>query len=193
MKKILIQLGLFLLLSFKVSAQEDDRFNFNNLYFFGQGGVVDNYDVFIRGGAFLQLEKDYFQISIASASDGQSEEQKRFHQSHKNCECSVDRRAIDAINFEYGKVLRFFRRQQLSVSSGLSIVTKTDPNEIFNQSKQPWEEERFVKKITVGLPYELKYSLMVNRGIGIGCSYYGNVNAKKSFNGISFGIAIGLF
>lgn len=193
MKKILIPVILLSLLSFKLAAQNRDRFNFDNLYFFGQFGNIDDYNTFAQVGAFLQFEQHYFKISVAGGYDGQSEEQKRFHYSHKDCECRVETRGIDAVNFEYGKVLRFFRRQQLSLSSGFSIVTKTDPNEVFNQSKQPWEEERFIKKATVGLPYELRYSLMVNRGIGLGCSYYGNLNAKKSFNAVSFGVAFGLF
>lgn len=193
MKKISIQLVILLSLFFKATAQEDRRLNFDNMYFFGQFGMIDDYDSFVQGGTFIQLEKHYFRISVAAGSDGQSQEQKRFHHSHNNCECSVDTRGISAVNFEYGKALKFFRRQQINFSSGLSIVTKTDPNETFNQSKQPWEEERFVKKVTVGLPYELRYSLMLNRGVGIGCSYYGNVNPKKSFNGVSFGVAVGLF
>ena len=193
MKKISILLALLLVLNFNGAAQEGKRLNFNNLYFFGQFGKIENYDAFAQVGAFLQLERHYFRISVAAGTDGQSDDQRRFHQSHKNCGCSVDTRGISAVNLEYGKVYKFFRRQQLSVSSGFSIVTKTDPDEIFNQSRQPWEEERFVEKFTIGLPYELRYSLMINRGIGIGCSYYGNVNAKKSFNGISFGVALGLF
>lgn len=192
MKKII--LIFYLVFSFlSVYAQEDRRLNFDNLYFFGQFGVIDGYDSFAQVGTFLQLEKHYFRISVAAGNDSQSEEQKHFHQSHKNCECRVETRSIDAVNFEYGKVLKFFRRQQINFSSGFSIVTKTDPDENFNLNKQPWEEERFVNKVTVGLPYELRYSLMINRGIGVGCSYYGNINPKKSFNGISFGVAVGMF
>jgi len=189
----MISLGLLLYPFLNVFAQEDRRLNFDNMYFFMQAGAINDYKVFIQGGAFLQYEGHYFRIGVADGTDGQSEEQKRFHKSHNNCECNSEVRSIRTFNLEYGKIYRFFRRQQISFSLGFSIVTKIDPDAGFNQNKEPWEVEKFNKKTTVGLPYELRYSLMVNRGIGIGCSYYGNVNAKKSFNAVSVGLALGLF
>lgn len=193
MKKIIISLGLLLCSLVNVFAQKNKDFSFDNLYFFMQGGVVDDYKAFIQGGAYLQYENHYFRLGVADGTDGQSEDQKRFHKSHDNCECNVDVRALRTFNLEYGKIYKFFRRQQISFSSGFSIVTKIDPDIVFNQNREPWEEEKFKKRTTVGLPYELRYSLMINRGIGIGCSYYGNVNARKSFNAMSVGVALGLF
>lgn len=193
MKKISIQLIILLSLFFKATAQEDRRLNFDNMYFFGQFGRIAGYDNYVNGGAYLQYESHYFRLSFGGAYDNETEEQKKFHESHRNCDCSVDTRGIEAVNFEYGRVLKFFRRQQINFSSGVSVVTKIDLDEMFNQNKQPWEQEKFFKKVTVGLPYEVRYSLMINRGIGLACSYYGNVNPKKSFNALSFGVAVGLF
>lgn len=193
MKKTTILLGLLWCPFLHISAQKNRELSFDNFYFFAQVGAIKDYDLFVQAGVFVQYEKHYFRFSIADGTDGQSETQKQFHKSHRNCDCEVGVRGIHAINFEYGKVYKFFRRQQISLSSGFSMVTKTDPDVIFNQNKEPWEVEKFKKRITVGLPYELRYSLMINRGIGIGCSYYGNMNARKSFNAVSVGLALGLF
>jgi len=193
MKTIIISLGVLLCSFFNVSAQKNKDLNFDNLYFFAQVGAIDDYSVFIQGGAYLQYEKHYFRLSAADGMDGESEAQKRFHQSHDNCECRVDVRSIRTFNMEYGRVYKFFRRQQIGFSSGLSVVTKTDPDVVFNQNRKPWEDEKFKKRVTVGLPYEIRYSLMFSRRIGIGCSYYGNLNARKNFNAMSAGLAVGLY
>ncbi|WP_343534975.1 hypothetical protein [Pedobacter sp.] len=194
MKTIIISLGVLMCSFFNVFAQKNKDLSFDNLYFFVQAGHIDDYRTFILGGAYLQMEHHYFRLSAGGGYDPKSEEQKQRHKScSSECKCNVDVRGISTVNVEYGKIYKFFRRQQISFSSGFSIVTKTDPDVIFNQNKEPWEDEKFKKRTTVGLPYELRYSLMINRGIGIGCSYYGNMNARKSFNALSVGLALGLF
>jgi len=194
MKTIIISLGVLLCSFLNVFAQKNKDLSFDNFYLFMQAGQIDDYRTFTQVGAYVQMEHHYFKLSAGGGYDSKSEEQKKRHRScSSECKCDVDVRSISAINMEYGRVYKFFRRQQISFSSGLSVVTKTDPDVVFNQSKEPWEDEQFKKRVTVGLPYELRYSLMINRGIGIGCSYYGNMNARKSFNALSVGLALGLF
>ncbi len=166
---------------------------FNNLYMGGEYGVSPGYRNFIQGGAWLQLDHDYFKIMSAVAADPATAEQKQLHKNHsKDCNC-IETRQLSDVSLIYGKSYRFFKICQIQFGAGLAFVSKTDKDEAFNAQKHEFEPERYKKRGTVGIPAEARFAIQFKRYFSISCTAHVNANPIKSFRGISAGVALGLF
>ncbi|RZL44906.1 MAG: hypothetical protein EOP00_18695 [Pedobacter sp.] len=172
-------------------AQKKDFSGLNNLYFGFEVGKSKSYDNYVNGGIWAQYEHNYLKISFSEARDNRSEEQRLLKGDED--ESYVKTSGLSDLGLMYGKTYTLLKHHQFQFGTGISVVAKTIPDEDFNRTKQPYYLERFKEKVTVGLPAELRYSFLINRGIGINASWRGNANGLKSYGNFSFGASLGLF
>ena len=193
MKANKIILSLLTLLSFKnnLLAQKREVSAFNNLYFGFEVGKSKSYDNYAQGGVWLQLDHHYFKISMSSASDNRSEEQRLLR--GDDDESHVKTPGLADFGLMYGKSYVVLKHHQLQFGTGVSVVAQTFPDVEFNKNKQPYHLERFKEKVTVGLPLELRYAYVFKKGIGVGGSWRANANGIKSYGNFTVGVSMGLF
>ncbi|RZJ76190.1 MAG: hypothetical protein EOO47_18780 [Flavobacterium sp.] len=172
-------------------AQKGEVSELNNLYFGFEIGKSNTYDNYAQGGVWLQMDHHYFKISMSSASDNRSEEQ-RLLKGDEN-ESYIKTPGLADLGLMYGKTYLILKHHQLQFGSGVAVVTQTVPDVEFNNNKQPYYLERFKEKVTVGLPVELKYAYVFKRGIGVGASWRANANSFDSYGNFTVGISMGLF
>ncbi len=193
MKRKLFLLMWLCLTTGLVSAQNDIS-GFNNLYMNAEVGKIKGYRTFVQGGLSVQLEHHYFKIKAVTAYDSPNKEQKHlFKQYHHNCDCTQEIREISDIGLMYGRSYRILKHHQVQFGAGLSVFSKTDPDEDFNKQKRVDELDQFKTRTTVGVPIEFRYAFQFNRYLGIGFTSTLNVNPIKSYGAISAGVSLGLF
>ena len=193
MKTNRIVLAILTLLSFKnnLFAQKRDLFAPNNLYLGLEIGKSKSYDNYAQGGIWLQLDHHYFKISMSSASDNRSEEQRLLR--GDDDESHVTTPGLADFGLMYGKTYTVLKHHQLQFGTGVSLVAQTFPDVEFNKNKQPYHAERFKEKATVGLPVEIRYAYLFKRGFGIGGSWRANANGIKSYGNFTVGVSMGMF
>jgi len=185
---------MWLCLTTKLVNAQIDISEFSNLYMNAEVGKINGYENFVQGGISLQLDHHYFKIKSVIAYDAPTKEQKRlFKQYHDNCECSQEKRDLADIGLMYGRNYRILKHHQVQFGAGLSVFSKTDPDEAFNQKKEAYQLDQFKTRTTVGLPAEFRYAFQFKRYLAIGCTATVNVNPIKSYSAISAGISLGLF
>lgn len=193
MKRKLFLLMWLCLTTSLVNAQNDIA-EFNNLYMNAEIGKIKGYKTFVQGGISVQFDHHYFKIKAVTAYDRSTQEEKQlFKQYHHNCECSQEARELGDIGLMYGRTYRILKHHQVQFGAGLSVFSKTDPDEVFNLQKQVNELDRFKTRTTVGLPAEFRYAFQFKRYLGIGFTATVNVNPIKSYGAISAGVSLGLF
>jgi hypothetical protein len=192
MKKISMIIGL--VLSAAGLRAQEDVFIFNNLYFGFEVGKSPAYKTASIGTMWLQLDRNYFKIKIASADNPPiKEEKEKFAAYHKDCDCVQKNEGISDMSLIYGRSYRIFRNHQLQFGAGISFFNKTVPNDVFNAKKQDYEPAQFKEKYTVGLPAEIRYAFQFKRYVALKATLGANVNSLKSYHAASAGVAIGLF
>ncbi|MES2446079.1 MAG: hypothetical protein V4546_02785 [Bacteroidota bacterium] len=189
--KIILTILLLLSLDTNLFAQKGEVSELNNLYFGFEIGKSKTYDNYVQGGVWLQMDHHYFKISMSSASDNRSEEQ-RLLKGDEN-ESYIKTPGLADLGLMYGKTYLILKHHQLQFGSGVSVITQTIPDVEFNNNKQPYHLERFKEKVTVGLPVELKYAYVFKRGIGVGASWRANANSFDSYGNFTVGLSMGLF
>lgn len=189
--KIIFGLLIVLLFSNSSLAQKRDLAAVNNIYFGFEIGKSKTYDNYAQGGVWLQLDHDYFKISMSSASDNRSEEQRLLK--GDDDESYVKTPGLADLGLIYGKTYTVLKHHQLQFGTGVSVITQTVPDVEFNKNKQPYYLERFKEKVTLGLPIELKYAYVFKRSFGVGASWRANANSFDSYGNFTVGLSMGLF
>jgi hypothetical protein len=184
--KIIVIVSICLFHAPNIFAQQVSEFS--QLYIGIEAGVSKGYDYFIQFGAAVHFDKDYYRIRLATAFDEPSAIQKQTFKQDENCGC-MDSKGVTDYGFIYGRSYSFEKRHRIQFGSGISIITRTDPDEAFNAEKNADELDRYLKKRALGLPFEFKYAFRVGRNIELTSSMNLNINAVQSYTGFSAGIA----
>lgn len=183
MKKILIGIFCSLCLPFISFAQEVEDDEYNNFYLGAEFGRDFKNKTFIQGILAVMMNKNYYQIKVTMLP-----EKDEF----ANRDDNKSNLGMSDICLMMGKRIRFFKQQEVLFGTGLALVTDVKKDERV-PIIHPDQRQRYIEKVTVGLPFEIRYIFHVSRGIALNCSAHGDVNPIRSYGGASVGLTLGMF
>lgn len=183
MKRILIGIVCSLCLPFVSFAQDVEDDEYNNFYLGAEFGRDFKNKTFIQGLLTVMMNKNYYQIKVTMLPE-------RDHSANK--ENDKSNLGMSDVCFMMGKRLRFFKQQEIHFGTGLSLVTDVKKDERV-PIIHPDQRQRYIEKVTIGLPLEIRYIFHVNRGIALNCAAHGDINPIRSFGGASVGLTIAMF
>lgn len=183
MKRILIGIVCSLCLPFISSAQEVEDDEYNNFYLGAEFGRDFKNKTFIQGLLTVMMNKNYYQIKVTMLP-----EKDEF----ANREDNKSNLGMSDICLMMGKRLRFFKQQEIQFGTGLALVTDVKKDERV-PIIHPDQRQRYVEKVTIGIPLEARYIFHVSRGIALNCSVHGDINPIRSFGGASLGLTLAMF
>jgi hypothetical protein len=168
------------------SVSAEDEPETESFYMGVEMGVAKNYRNFIQMGGWLQTDRDYYRLRIAGAID---EPFRLTYSDNKEITTNYPKgKAVYDFGFIYGRYILLSKNHHLRFGSGISIIQKVDPDEVYNSLKPPEEPYRILVRYGVGLPLEIRYGYSFFQGFEIVSSVNGNINRLKSYTGISIGI-----
>jgi hypothetical protein len=181
----------FILIVFTLNimcAQSDttNRLDFsdNKLYssaYWASFSIGKNYFGPTIGGNFnYAFESNIISVRILKAEEFQIS----FGESYDYNEPKLSMKEVAIL---YGKS---YRKEFLTLSAagGIAFMNATDRG---NKIEEKIYEKVFIS--TIGFPFEVKFRFEFAQTIGIGGTWFGNLNGKKSFTGGMLEISIGNF
>ena len=194
MKKLtrLFLMFVIILLPIFSFSQVWDTKNINLIYFGGEVGKSKDYDRYVNVGIWFQSHHNYFKLGVSDARDNKSEEQELLKGNYDDG-TYVKTPGLADFSLTCGKTYQFLKHHHFQFGTGFSIVGKTIPDVAFNETKQPYHAERFKERVTVGLPFELRYRYEFKNRLGLAGTYKANANGLKSYANFSVGVSMGMF
>lgn len=183
MKRILMGIVCSLWLPFVSFAQDVEDDEYNNFYLGAEFGRDFKNKTFIQGLLTVMMNKNYYQIKVTMLP-----EKDQF----ANRENDKSNLGMSDVCFMMGKRLRFFKQQEIHFGTGLSLVTDVKKDERV-PIIHPDQRQRYIEKVTIGLPLEIRYIFHVNRSIALNCAAHGDINPIRSFGGASIGLTLAMF
>lgn len=182
-KIICIAASLFLNSNVVHARQESKQDQYNNFYIDFSLCKTNKGITMAQGGISLQYKNTYYKLKVVTLN--QTYERDRRHEDDPIP-------GIAAFNLMPGKSYTFLNRHQIQFGTGISLVQEIAQIRIDEPGYYTYHN-KYAEYYSVGLPAEIRYNLFISRGIAFNCTAYGNLNAIKSFTGLTAGVMIAMF
>jgi len=175
----IIILVSFILISF-ASAQDKEQKEFSQnseKWWLSAGIGGSHFGPCFSGGFTYNYNNSLFTVRYFQADEFNFNVEGQYDQPSLTCK---------EFGFLYG--MSYVKNHgSLSLSAGISYVSGTDRGNLI-----AYHQFESINISTLGIPFEAKFRINIIGSIGVGGSWFGNINSTKSYTGGMFEISAGV-